>query len=1384
MATSASISQEQRAALAARVAQAKSRIAAPVTAPETIPPLEAGAVPRLSVGQQAMLFVYEQDQSTTAYNVTYRYIRNGVIDLNRLHAAVAAVVEQQDVVRWTVSTPRRLLTVDAALAFTVGSADRFEQETQRVVTSRVSLGDGPLISVWAAVDHLHTYIILSTHHLFVDAQSLTLFWKLVDDVYQGHLAVTPAATFGAHVVWQEARSTTADRAFWESKLQQADASELALQRPAHATPEPDGWIDLGLDAGTPGLNTSHIVDGEAVRAQCALPAAWFLAVSAPVLNHYRGLDVGGSGESETSGNARVTVALAASTRDHPALEHTMGYFLNPLLINLHASPALGLQEAVRRTEAELMEAVSYRHVRFASVLASESQKRSHALANVMFVVDEPHVPSIDGQVLQGGLVHNGTAVADLSVFVRRSGNDFSWAAEYRGTRFQRADIETLLNAFTEASRQALVTPGCSLGQLVHLLPDLHGPALDASAVLGAETVIDAIAQQVEQRPESVALICGDRSHTYAQLWLAAERTARSLPGGASRSDALRVGVSLPRSLEVGAALLGTMRAGGAYVPIDPSYPAERSQQIQAQGELLCLLTDDRSLADRGGDLHPVAGLSEAYVIFTSGSTGVPKGVPVTHNNLLASTAARIAHYQTPPARFLVVSSIGFDSSIAGLFWTWSTGGCVVLPTEDEVKDVEALALLMERESVTHTLMVPTLYRAVLEARDRLGLRWAELTAVIVAGEACPTSLVERHLHSVSHVQLINEYGPTEATVWATVHACRLDDNPVPIGAPIPGVTLRVADATLRPTPPGVPGELIIGGPSVTSGYLGMESTSDESFCNDPLERMGRIYRTGDLVLRRSDGVLEFLGRTDHQLSVGGTRVEAEEIEDAILRVVDVPAAVVKVERQLTGDPGALLDAMTPADRTALLKTAAASPDPWEAVLSALADRTAARQMLVAYLDCAELPEPPEQLRDRLSRVLPPKLAPEAFIAAVLPKTSHGKVDRKAVGQSVRWRQSQPAPAAASQLLSTTPEDISTTLEDIIVEEFRVVLDRADLSATTDWFDIGGGSLQAVELSQRLSTRLGAAVPIAALVAGRTPTRIAGLLEASGIGPVSGIAAPVNAAPAKPAVIGGFGAIPLRAGTLPALFVLPPAGGTVFRYQKFLQELDRRNSSFAVFGFELPLQQAVPALEEIAKHYADEVLARQPVGPHRLIGYSSGGLFAYALANELALRGQSPDLVVMLDTVFPGMQRAGRLGTYQVLVQERDIRGLASKVQKMVSGRYMLVRTKMRQRGIIRSSPTPDDLRWSQALLVHPVVESYRPTPGIARPTDGPRAGLSPYVYMHSSRGVAARTYEPWLTLLPDLNTVGFDADHDGPDSVLDGESVKEVCSLMLTAWET
>ncbi|WP_197471727.1 non-ribosomal peptide synthetase, partial [Methylomonas koyamae] len=549
--------------------------------------------------------------------------------------------------------------------------------------------------------------------------------------------------------------------------------------------------------------------------------------------------------------------------------------------------------------------------------------------------------------------------------------------------------------------------------------------------------------QVEISPDAIALSFEGESLSYAELNAKANQLAHYLIERGVGPDVL-VGICLERSLEMVVGLLGILKAGGAYVPLDPNYPAERRKLILADAGVTLLLTHEGCYAEfadptdltaaRDGviyldrdssaiagypatnptvNLHP---LHLAYLIYTSGSTGRPKGVAVNHRNAVHSTWSRLTGYPEPVKTYLLLSSFAFDSSVAGIFWTLAQGGCLYLPHDDNSKDPVALAALIEQGRISHLLALPSLYAVLLEQAPHA---LSGLQVAIVAGEACPTDVVKRHLAVLPGAKLYNEYGPTEGTVWSSVYQASLDDldKPLSIGRPIANVRLYNLDRSLNPVPVGVAGELYIGGAGIVPGYWHRPDLTAERFVPDPFGPAGgRLYKTGDLVRYRADGALEFLGRLDYQVKIRGFRIELGEIEAQLLQQPEIKDAVVIAREDHPGDKR-LVAYVVP------LTTEA---------------NAEAEQALV------------DHIKAQLKHHLPDYMVPSAFVMLdAMPLSANGKLDRKQL----------PAPDLSEQLKKAYVAPRTET-EQALVEIWQEVLGVEPVGIEDDFFELGGHSLLA------------------------------------------------------------------------------------------------------------------------------------------------------------------------------------------------------------------------------------------------------------------------------------------------------------------------------------
>jgi malonyl CoA-acyl carrier protein transacylase len=420
-------------------------------------------------------------------------------------------------------------------------------------------------------------------------------------------------------------------------------------------------------------------------------------------------------------------------------------------------------------------------------------------------------------------------------------------------------------------------------------------------------------KQVAKTPEALAVVFGQGQLTYQELDQKANQLAHYLrseqrygfSGCQSVKTEFLVGICVERSWEMIVGIMGILKAGATYVPLDPNYPLQRlsymledsgikilltqkklvNKFLEYDNEIICLDTDWQDIeyqkTDKIVNVTPPQNL--AYIIYTSGSTGKPKGVMVTHSNLIHSTQARINYYQESLKSYLLLSSFGFDSSVAGIFWTLCVGGKLLLPSSNFQTNPSEIIDLVSQQNVSHLLCLPSFWKLLLTQHN--SPKMASLQVVIVAGEVCFQDLVDLHYKTLKNTSLYNEYGPTEATVWSTVYKCKSEESlaRVPIGSPIINTQIYILDSHLKPVSVGSIGEIYIGGSGITQGYLNRPELTKEKFILNPFVENKNpagefLYKTGDLAKYLPDGNIEFIDRVDNQVKIRGFRLELGEIE--------------------------------------------------------------------------------------------------------------------------------------------------------------------------------------------------------------------------------------------------------------------------------------------------------------------------------------------------------------------------------------------------------------------------------------------------------------------------------------------------------------------------
>lgn len=620
------------------------------------------------------------------------------------------------------------------------------------------------------------------------------------------------------------------------------------------------------------------------------------------------------------------VGSPISKRGHKGLEGLIGFFIDTLVLRIQIEPETTFTELLDTVRKTTLEAFANSEISFNDLVKALKPKRvlsSNPFFNVMFVYNAPTVPLTYGSQIDAHCQIHGAAVSkfDLTLFLGMDHGKMTTAFEYSTELFKENTIRRFQEHFEILLHQLVKDPNATISKL-NMLTVQEENLFFPEAVRAPRSfdypkgIHEIILENAKNKGHETAVVYGNESISYQTLQLKAERVAERILQ-VSKGENEIIGLYANRSIEMIVGLIGILRAGCAYMPIDPDYPSQRIDFMIRDAKVKLMVTQNPLksflgkfegallLLDEEPDLSPsdgksvdfpeVTGNDRAYVIYTSGSTGNPKGVPITHANIINSTRGRMDFYKNGPEAFLLMSSISFDSSKAGIFWTLCTGGKLIISEKHLEQDIERLGNTIAEHKISHTLMLPSLYGAILDYSEKIHLK--SLQTVILAGEACAPSVCKNHFEKLHHADLYNEYGPTEATVWCLAHKIEpMDiDETIPIGKPVAQAQIFLLNKNLNKVPIGVVGEIYIGGPGLSSGYLNNQELSSNAFIENPFQKGERLYRTGDLGKYTDEGQMVFMGRADQQIKIRGHRVELDEIEQVMDKSGLVSKAVVTLE---------------------------------------------------------------------------------------------------------------------------------------------------------------------------------------------------------------------------------------------------------------------------------------------------------------------------------------------------------------------------------------------------------------------------------------------------------------------------------------------------------
>lgn len=1166
----------------------------------------------LSFSQERMWFLNQFEPTGAAYNIPMAIRLTGPLNVTALAQSFNQVARRHEALRTTFPTvagrPVQVIAPELLLELPVVNLQhlppgRREAEARQRATAQAQkpfdMAAGPLLRLALfrldANDHV---LLVNMHHIISDAWSVSLLWQELTSLYLSFstgespqlppLPVQYADFANWQRQWLRGDILAGQLAYWQRQLAGAPLIlELPTDRPRPTRRTYRGAAQT-LPLPKPLLEALRVLS----RQEDATLFMLLLAAFKLLLYRY-------------TGQPDILVGTPIANRHWLAIEGLIGTFVNTLVLrsNLAGNPTfLQLLKQVRDTA---LDAYAHQDLPFEQLVEALQPNRelSHTpLVQVTFnVINTPlplaQLPDLTWRVFE---FDRGASQFDLTLSLVDTPQVQLMAMEYNTDLFDSSTIDRLLGQFKHLLEAIIANPEQRLSDLP-LLTDAERQRLlvnwnNTSAALPPPDLAlhHLFEAQAERTPNAVAVVFEERQLTYRDLNHRANQLAHYLQSLGVGPETL-VGLCVERSIEMVVGLLGILKAGAAYVPLDPEYPPERLAFMlndagapvlltqerllprlpSHQSRAICLDTDWSRIASQSVASPNIktGGDHLAYIIYTSGSTGRPKGAMISHraicNHMLWMQSA-LPLSETD--RVLQKTPFSFDASVWEFYAPLMTGARLVMAPPGAHQDSAYLVSLIAQQQITILQLVPSLLEAIL---DEAGIgECHHLRRVFCGGEALPVALQARFFSRLK-AHLYNLYGPAEATIDTTCWACRPDDSraSVSIGRPIANAQVYLLDAYLQPVPVGVPGDLYIGGAGLGRGYLNRPELTAEKFIPHPFATQpgARLYKSGDLGRYLPDGSIEFLGRVDQQVKLRGFRIEPGEIESVLGQHPAVKKAAVIVRENSSQD-----------------------------------------KRLVAYI----IPTPKNlasagELAGFLQDKLPDYMVPSAFVMVdALPLSPSGKLNRAAL----------PEPDRSHLLVDGAPLLARTPTEELLTRIWGQVLRLEQVGVHDNFFDLGGHSLLAVQVFARIEQELGLSLPVATLFQAPTIARLAQLIRQNNADtPASSLVA------IQPQ------------GAKPPFFCVHGLGGGVLDYADLARYLGPEQPFYGLQERALTTNQdPFAAIEEMAAHYIHQIQTLQPNGPYFIGGYCYGGTVAFEMARQLRAMGQPVALLAIMDHSPPNV----------------------------------------------------------------------------------------------------------------------------------------------------
>ncbi|MDZ8085081.1 MAG: amino acid adenylation domain-containing protein [Nostoc sp. DedQUE12b] len=1173
---------------------------------DTIPKRQLSETIPLSFSQQRLWFIDQLYHGSSFYNIPIAFHIKGQLNITVFQQSLNEILNRHEVWRtnFTLVNGEPVQEIVPQLNWDLPiinfehfSGKNWESEVKQIAVEEArkafNLAKGLLVRATLVRLSEEEHVLLVTmHHIITDGWSCGVFLRELSTLYAAFSTNQPSPLpelpiqYADFTIWQRDRIQgeflTTQLNYWKQQLK----GELPVLQLPTDRPRPNVTTFTGAKQ----YFTFSTVLTNALRqlSQQTDTTLFMSLLAAFNILLYRYTD-----------QEDILIGSPIANRNRAELEGMLGLFVNTLVLRNNLSGNPSFREFLHRVREVTLNAYAHQDLPFEMLVEELQPERDlsrNPLYEVMFVLQNTPTSGeeVSGLTLRALDFDSGTAQLDIFLSMSESEEGLTGCLEYNTDIFDSTTITQLISNFETLLENIVVNPEQHLSELSLLNASEQEQLLfkfnQTRANYPQDTSLHKLfEQQVELTPDSLALISESEELTYRQLNHRVNQLVHYLQKQGVKKDTL-VALCLERSIDMVVGIIAILKTGGAYIPLDPSYPVERlnfmlsdsqasllisNQEILeklslSSGKIVCLDIHKDEIAQESleNPIHISPFDNLAYIIYTSGSTGIPKGVLGTHRGTVNGLHWLWKTYPFSEGEVCCQkTAISFVDSVWEIFAPLLQGIPTVIISNTTILDPQLFIETLAHHKVTRIILVPSFLRLLLDNYSQLAKKLSQLKLWISSGEALSVKLVKTFQELIPFAKLINLYGSSEVSANATYYDTSLlqQANSVPIGRPIDNTQVYVLNRDLQPTPIGVAGELYIGGDGLAKGYLHRSELAEERFINNPFIPGSKLYKTGDLVRYIKNGNLEYLGRDDEQVKIRGFRVELGEVAAVIAQHPDVQQSVVIARNDAQQN-----------------------------------------QRLIAYLVTDKL-EITTQLLPELQQKLPNYMLPSTFVVVdTLALTPNGKVDKLAL-------QNNEITQYNSHKSFVHPRNFT---ELALVKLWENLLNTSPIGVIDNFFDLGGHSFLAVRLMAQIQDKFGHNLPLSTLFENPTIEKLATILSQ----------------PFRQASNSHLVAINSSGNKIP-FFCIHGAGGNISPYFNLSKRL---GEDYPLYALEDTLEKEKPeviSVEETATRYLQEIRKIQPNGPYLLGGHCYGGVLAFEIAQQLQKQGQTVGLLVVIDAIL-------------------------------------------------------------------------------------------------------------------------------------------------------